>query len=69
MPRIPDELIDRIKQTTDIVAVIKARGVKLRKTGQQYKGRCPFHEEKTPSLRSRRRNTCGIVLAVTRAVT
>ncbi len=50
MPRIPDALIDRIKQSTDMVAVIKDRGVKLRKTGKQYKGRCPFHEEKTPSF-------------------
>lgn len=50
MPRTPDEVIDRIKQTTDLVAVIKDRGVKLRKTGKQYKGRCPFHEEKTPSF-------------------
>ena len=36
MPCIPDELIDRIKQTTDLVAVIKDRGVKMRKTGQVY---------------------------------
>lgn len=50
MPRIPDEVIDRIKQTTDLVAVIKDRGVKLRKTGHLYKGCCPFHEEKTPSF-------------------
>jgi len=49
MPRIPEELIDRIKQSTGLVAVIKARGVKLRKTGEQYKGRCPFHVEKTPA--------------------
>jgi DNA primase len=50
MPRIPAEVIDRIKQATDLVAVIKDRGVRLRKTGQVYKGRCPFHEEKTPSF-------------------
>ena len=50
MPRIPDALIERLKQTTDLVAVIKDRGVKLRKIGQVYKGRCPFHAEKTPSF-------------------
>ncbi len=49
IPPIPDALTDRIKPATDLVAVIKARGVRLRKSGQQYKGRCPFHEEKTPS--------------------
>jgi len=54
VPRIPDELIDRIKQATDLVAVIQQPvGLNtdlLRKTGQVYKGRCPFHEEKTPSF-------------------
>lgn len=50
MGRIPDNDIQRIKQTTDLVAAIKARGVRLRKTGKLYKGCCPFHEEKTPSF-------------------
>ncbi len=50
MARIPDDQIERLKQTTDLVAVIKDRGVKLRKQGQQYKGCCPFHEEKRPSF-------------------
>ncbi|HEN47442.1 MAG TPA: hypothetical protein ENI75_03670, partial [Mizugakiibacter sp.] len=50
MARIPDEQIEHLKQTTDLVAVIKDRGVQLRKSGRVYKGRCPFHEEKTPSF-------------------
>ena len=50
MPRIPQSLIDHIKQTTDLVALVKDRGVKIRKTGASYKGRCPLHEEKTPSF-------------------
>ena len=50
MPRILDDQINRLKQTTDLVALVKDRGVKLRKRGKQYKGCCPFHEEKTPSF-------------------
>ena len=50
MSRIPDDVIEHIKQTTDLVPFIKDRGIKLRKHGQVYKGRCPFHEEKTPSF-------------------
>ncbi len=50
MARIPEQQITQLKQTTDLVAVIKDQGVKLRKVGNLYKGRCPFHEEKTPSF-------------------
>ena len=37
-------------QRADIISVIKTEGIKLRKCGKEYKGRCPFHEEKTPSF-------------------
>jgi DNA primase catalytic core len=39
-----------IKRTTDLVRVVESYGVKLRKTGRNYVGRCCFHEDKTPSL-------------------
>ncbi len=38
MLRTPDEVISRVKQTTDLVIVIKDRGVRLRKSGNVYKG-------------------------------
>lgn len=41
--------IDRIMATSDIVDVVKDF-VSLRKSGQNYKGLCPFHNEKTPSF-------------------
>ena len=47
---IPQEVIEHIKQTTDLVALIKGHGVKLRKYGNTYKGLCPFHAEETPSF-------------------
>jgi len=51
MPMIPDSEIDRIKQTADIAAVIRARGVELKPSGGDLVGRCPFHDDHDPSLR------------------
>ncbi|MDI6807968.1 MAG: DNA primase [Candidatus Eisenbacteria bacterium] len=43
------ELIDRIRSSVDIVGIIGER-VSLKKAGRNYKGLCPFHNEKTPSF-------------------
>jgi DNA primase len=40
---------DRVKQEADIVRVI-GEYVQLKKTGQNFTGLCPFHQEKTPSF-------------------
>jgi DNA primase len=47
--RIPDDFIDAVLARTDITEVIGAR-VPLRRSGRELSGRCPFHEEKTPSF-------------------
>ena len=44
MPMIPDDEIDRIKRETDLAAVIRSRGVKLKPAGHDLVGLCPFHE-------------------------
>ena len=44
-----DDLIEQIKQQSDIVEII-SDVVDLNKTGQNFKGLCPFHAEKTPSF-------------------
>ena len=49
MALIPPEVINEIRERTDIVAVI-GQHVQLRKAGQSHKGLCPFHNEKTPSF-------------------
>jgi len=47
--RIPEDFIDAVLARTDIAEVIGAR-VPLRRSGRELAGRCPFHEEKTPSF-------------------
>lgn len=47
--RIPQSFIDDLLNRADIVDVVDAR-VRLKKTGKNYSGLCPFHEEKTPSF-------------------
>jgi DNA primase len=46
---IPDDVVERIKSESDIVSVVSAF-VSLKKSGKDYKGLCPFHQEKTPSF-------------------
>ena len=41
--------IDQVRQKTDLVEIISEQ-VSLKKVGRNFKGLCPFHEEKTPSF-------------------
>ncbi|MBV8064488.1 MAG: DNA primase [Actinobacteria bacterium] len=49
MPRIKDSSVEAVKQGADFVAVVEER-TPLRKAGARLTGRCPFHEERTPSF-------------------
>src|SRR2546430_15588640 len=42
-------VLDEIRAATDIVDFV-SRFVNLKKAGQNWKGLCPFHMEKTPSF-------------------
>lgn len=46
---IPNEVIEEIRERADIIEVISDY-VALKKAGRNYKGLCPFHQEKTPSF-------------------
>jgi DNA primase len=49
MAQIPDHIIDRIRESVDIVELI-SRYINLKKQGKNFKALCPFHTEKTPSF-------------------
>lgn len=49
MVRIPEEIVDDIRQKTDIVDIV-SQHLQLRKSGQNHFAHCPFHEDKTPSF-------------------
>jgi DNA primase len=49
MARIKQSSVEEVKATADLVAVVSER-TQLRKQGSRFMGRCPFHEERTPSF-------------------
>ena len=49
MQRYSDEIIDEIRQTNDIVDII-SQYVHLKRSGRNFFGLCPFHNEKSPSF-------------------
>ena len=49
MARIKDTSVDAVKAAAELVAVVEER-TSLRKQGARLVGRCPFHEERTPSF-------------------
>ena len=50
---IERERIEAIKRGVDLVTLVKAKGVRLRKNGRSYFGLCPFHGDKNPSFSGR----------------
>ena len=49
MGRVPEEVVDQIRDGAPIEDVV-GEFVRLKKAGTNYKGLCPFHDEKTPSF-------------------
>lgn len=50
MARIPDEIVERLKQEVSLVRLVEAKGVTLKRQGKDWLGKCPFHDDRTPSL-------------------
>ncbi|HEX5633481.1 MAG TPA: DNA primase, partial [Gemmatimonadales bacterium] len=42
MSRIPDEVIEQVRDATDIVSLVQ-ESVELKRTGSDFRGPCPFH--------------------------
>ncbi len=58
MGKIDQDTVNRILDAADIVEVV-SDFVKLRRSGANYKGLCPFHNERTPSFSvNKSRNIC-----------
>ena len=49
MPRYSDEIINEVRQANDIVDII-SQYVHLKRSGRNFFGLCPFHNEKSPSF-------------------
>ncbi len=49
MPRVDDASIDDVRRSADLVELVRGQ-VQLTKRGGRFWGRCPFHEERTPSF-------------------
>jgi hypothetical protein len=51
MARIPDEELERIKSQVDLADLCRDYGIELKRMGpDNLMGRCPFHEDHTPSF-------------------
>jgi DNA primase catalytic core len=50
MARIPEEEIERLKSQISLERLALAKGVKLKKHGENLLGLCPFHDDHEPSL-------------------
>ena len=49
MSRISEQSLENVKAAVDMVDLVGGRTT-LRKVGARYTGRCPFHDERTPSF-------------------
>ena len=50
MARIKDSSVRDVVAAADMVEVVSGRTQLRRASGSRFTGRCPFHEEKTPSF-------------------
>ncbi|MBV9083704.1 MAG: toprim domain-containing protein [Acidobacteriaceae bacterium] len=50
MARIPESEIERLKTEIALERLVSSAGIELRKHGADLIGRCPFHDDREPSL-------------------
>lgn len=46
---IPDEVVEEIRARADLIEVVR-ESVQLTRSGKDWKGKCPFHDDRTPSF-------------------
>jgi DNA primase len=47
---IPEETIARVRESVDLVELVRESVPGLKKSGRNFQARCPFHQERTPSF-------------------
>jgi len=50
MARIPEAEVERLKREVSVERLAEARGIKLTRHGADLIGKCPFHDDRNPSL-------------------
>jgi DNA primase len=50
MPRIPEPEIERLKSEVSVERLVESAGIELKRSGKDWLGCCPFHEDDTASL-------------------
>lgn len=50
MARIPEAEVERLKAEVSVQRLVETKGVTLVRHGADLHGRCPFHDDRTPSL-------------------
>ncbi len=50
MARIPESEIERLKVEVSVERLVEGSGIALKKSGKDFVGRCPYHEDDTASL-------------------
>ena len=50
MARIPEHEVERLKKEISVQRLAEAQGVKLTRHGADLVGKCPFHDDRNPSL-------------------
>jgi DNA primase len=50
MSLIPEETLESIRSRVDIVELVRDFVPQLQRAGRNFKARCPFHQERTPSF-------------------
>ncbi|MFA6004017.1 MAG: DNA primase [Elusimicrobiota bacterium] len=59
MALIPDDVLESIRTRVDIVDLVREYVPQLLRAGRNFKARCPFHQERTPSfIVTPERQTC-----------
>lgn len=50
MARIPNDELERLKDEVSVERLVESSGIELKRSGKDKVGKCPFHEDDTPSL-------------------